>query len=57
MTDYIELTLQAPPEPKGWWAIGKSSYGHIQFAVNVKPNRLHRLMTKFLLGWDWIDND
>jgi hypothetical protein len=57
MADYQEYTFQAPPKPKGWWVIGKSHWGQIQFAVYVKPNRLHQLMTKILLGWDWLDND
>ena len=57
MADYQEYAFQAPPKPKGWWVIGKSHWGQIQFAVYVKPNRLHQLMTKIFLGWDWLDND
>jgi len=52
-----DLKLHAPPKPKGWWAIGKCHWGQTQFAMYTKPNRLHRLMTKILLGWDWLDND
>ena len=59
MTDYcwIPCKIGAPPTPEGWWVIGKSNWGQTQFAVYKKPNKLHRVMTKFLLGWDWKDND
>lgn len=59
MNEYSEFACQAisPPKPKGFWVIGKSHWGQTQFAVYVKPNRLHQLMTKILLGWDWLDND
>lgn len=46
-----------PPKPKGFWVIGKNKWGQTQFAMYTKPNILHRLMTKLLLGWDWLDND
>lgn len=55
--DNQQWTLRTPPEPKGWWVIGKSCWGQTQFAVYVEPNRLHQLMTKILLGWDWLGND
>jgi hypothetical protein len=53
MTDFL-VTL---PAPKGWGIIGKSNGGQTRFAVYKKPNTFHRLMTKILLGWDWLDND
>ena len=52
-----QFKLAPPLKPKGWWVIGKSNWGQTQFAVYKKPNRLHQLMTKILLGWDWQDND
>jgi len=59
MTDFSDgqFKLSLPPKPKGWWVIGKNNWGQTQFAVYKKPNRLHQLMTKILLGWDWQDND
>lgn len=58
MTDHPESLYQfaSPSTPKGYWIIEKHSFGFIQFAMYKKPNRLHRLMAKFLLGWDWQDN-
>jgi len=52
----MTMQLATPPTPKGFWVIGKSNWGQTQFAMYKKPNRLHRLMTKLLLGWDWVDN-
>lgn len=49
--------IETPPPVKGWWIIGKSNWGQIQFAVYKKPNAFHRIMTKLLLGWDWQNND
>jgi hypothetical protein len=62
MTNYIESPYQidappAPPAPMGYWVIGKSNWGQTQFAIYKKPNKLHRFMTKLLLGWEWLDND
>jgi hypothetical protein len=57
MTDHPESLYQlvSPPTPKGYWILQQSSYGRVQFAVHKKPNKLHRFMTKLLLGWDWVD--
>ena len=59
MADHIDSPYEigALPDPKGYWIIGKSSWGHTQFVMYSKPSRLHRFMTKLLLGWDWQNND
>ena len=59
MTDCLESPhkLKTPLSPKGWWVIGKGIWGQTQFAIYKKPNRFQRLMTKLLLGWDWLGND
>jgi hypothetical protein len=59
MTDCLEsqYRFSTPPAPKGYWVVGKSSFGQTRFAIYKKPNKLHRLITKLLLGWDWLGND
>ena len=39
------------PQTVGCWKINGSFHVH----VAKRPNRLNRLMTKFLLGWEWAD--
>lgn len=39
------------PKNAGYWEISKS----FRVYVEGRPNRLNRMMTKFLLGWEWVD--
>lgn len=39
------------PKTVGYWRIN----GDFQVHVTEKPSWLHRKMTKFLLGWIWVD--
>ena len=39
------------PKTVGYWKINESLRVH----VAKRPNRLNRAMTKFLLGWEWVD--
>ena len=38
-------------QPVGKWAVN----GSLWFTVYNKPNWLHRLITRLLLGWKWED--
>jgi hypothetical protein len=48
---YDTLTFTLTPRV-GYWNINDSFQVH----VIKRPNRLNRVMTKFLLGWDWVDS-
>jgi len=39
------------PKTAGCWRINGNFHVH----VAKRPNRLSRLMTRFLLGWEWMD--
>lgn len=39
------------PKTVGCWKINESFHVH----VVKRPNRLNRAMTRFLLGWEWMD--
>ncbi len=43
------FNFQAPPRIVGRWVIG----GCYSIHVYETPNRLHILMAKWLLGWQW----
>lgn len=45
------LTINLP-KTVGCWRIN----GNFHVYVTKRPNRLNRAMTKFLLGWEWVDN-
>jgi hypothetical protein len=45
--------LQMPPPSVGEYQI----LGHLSFHFPKKPNWFHRMMTRLLLGWVWIDHD
>lgn len=40
------------PQYVGWWEISGNFHVH----VTKRPNRLNRLMTRLLLGWEWRDD-
>ena len=40
------------PKTAGCWKINGNFHVH----VTKRPNRLNRVMTKFLLGWEWVDS-
>lgn len=40
------------PQTVGCWKIN----GNFYIDVAKRPNRLNRLMTKFLLGWEWVES-
>lgn len=42
------------PKYAGEWIIG--GYFGIRVAVEKRPHWLHRLMARWLLGWEWRDN-
>lgn len=46
----VPVTFKLPPS-SGCWIIS----GDLQFHVAKRPNWLHRLMTRWLLGWEWRD--
>ena len=39
------------PKTAGCWRIS----GDFRVYVSERPSWLHRKMTKFLLGWEWVD--
>lgn len=41
------------PKPVGAWQIGGSVY----YQMTKKPIWLHRVMSRVLLGWEWIDGE
>jgi len=53
MTDE-QFQLRESPEPVGWWVLPGGDHGwRTTFATMAKPNALHRLMNRLLLGWVW----
>ena len=43
-----------PPPPVGYWILpGGTEAGRIKFSAHSKPNLLHRLMMRWLMGWKW----
>lgn len=48
--DANTLTINLPKNA-GCWRIN----GNFHVYVTKRPNRLNRAMTKFLLGWEWVD--
>ena len=49
-----EYTFKLPPEPVGWWILpGSVEECKIKFSCMKKPNMLHRMTMKYLLGWEY----
>ena len=48
----IEDSTMTVPRAVGCWRINESFHVY----VVKRPNRLNRFMTKFLLGWIWVDS-
>jgi len=42
------------PVPVGGYRIGDGEVSII-FNLTEKPSRFHRLMVKWILGWEWVD--
>ena len=50
-------TFIKPPPAVGWWILpGSIPSCQIKFSVPSKPNRLHRKMMQWLMGWKWEEN-
>lgn len=47
----MHYTLFVPPPAVGSYKIGE----FLAFNFPVKPNWFHRMMTRILLGWKWVD--
>ncbi len=46
------LTITSSLSPRvGFWRVNESFHIH----ATKRPGRLHRMMTKLLLGWEWVD--
>jgi hypothetical protein len=46
--------FHVPPPPIGYWVLpGGTEAGRIKFSAYSKPNLLHRLMMRWLMGWKW----
>jgi hypothetical protein len=43
------------PEYAGYYRIGPAT-GYMACNFETKPNWLHRMFSKLLLGWEWVDN-
>jgi len=39
----------------GSYRIGPPT-GYTSFSLSKKPNWFHRMFSKLLLGWEWVDN-
>lgn len=48
--NYIQV-----PRYAGYYRIG-SATEYLAFNLQIKPNWFHRMFTKLLLGWEWVDN-
>lgn len=54
--EHVHLSFYTPPPIVGYWVFpGSIKGGETKFAMCGKPNRLHRLMMKWVLGWVWED--
>ena len=43
------------PKYAGYYRIGPPT-GYTSFTLSKKPNWFHRMFSKVLLGWEWVDN-
>jgi hypothetical protein len=43
------------PKYAGYYRIGPPT-GYTSFTLSKKPNWFHRMFSKLLLGWEWVDN-
>lgn len=39
------------PKYKGYWKLSEA----VHFHMTKRPNWFNRIMTKLLIGWDWVD--
>ena len=52
----VRLSFYEPPPTVGYWVFPGSKKGfETKFSMTGKPNRFHRLMMKWVLGWVWED--
>lgn len=52
MLTNVYLTPPSPPKYVGRWQIGEN----FSISQTRRPRWLTRVMTKFLLQWEWVDN-
>ena len=56
----VPISFSAPnyvqvPGYAGYYRIGPAT-GYMACNLQVKPNWFHRMFSKVLLGWEWVDN-
>jgi hypothetical protein len=50
----MEYQFMTVPKRVGGYRMGEAP-GYIQFNLTSKPNWLHRMGVRLILGWKWID--
>jgi hypothetical protein len=44
-----------PPQPVGYWVLGKGGDAQVNFPMYVKPTPEQIENHKTMLGWDWVE--
>lgn len=54
--EHIKLSFYETPSIVGYWVLPGSKKGFgTKFGMIAKPNKFHRLMMQWMLGWVWED--